>query len=49
MSLQKLIVREQANDLRGMYLISTNPDYLEMHQLKVQQPKDKSVWIKTIQ
>lgn len=47
MSLQKLIIRPQANDDRGLYIISTK--YQEMHHLKVQQPKDKHVWIRTIQ
>lgn len=48
-SLQKLLIREKAGtDSCGIYIISSQPDYPEMYELKVQQPKDKNVWIKSI-
>lgn len=48
-SLQKLLIREKAGtDSFGIYIISSQPDYPEMYELKVQQPKDKNIWIKSI-
>ncbi|KAL5289557.1 hypothetical protein ACFFRR_009568 [Megaselia abdita] len=48
-SLQKLLIREKAGtDSCGIYIISSQPDYPEMYELKVQQPKDKNIWIKSI-
>lgn len=46
MSLQKLIVREQDRDERGLYFISKNPP--ELHHIRVQHPKDRQMWINTI-
>lgn len=49
MSLQKLLIREKAGtESRGIYIISSNPAYPEMYELKVQNPKDKNVWIQAI-
>ncbi|XP_055319921.1 rho guanine nucleotide exchange factor 18 isoform X4 [Sitodiplosis mosellana] len=47
-SLQKLLIREKAGESRSIYIISTDINYPEMYELKVQQPKDKTEWIKTI-
>lgn len=48
-SLQKLLIREKAGtESRGIYIISSNPAYPEMFELKVQNPKDKNVWIQAI-
>lgn len=47
-SLQKLLIREKAGESRSIYIISTDTNYPEMYELKVQQPKDKTEWIKTI-
>ncbi|XP_063700825.1 rho guanine nucleotide exchange factor 18 isoform X4 [Culicoides brevitarsis] len=48
-SLQKLLIREKAGtESRGIYIISSNPAYPEMFELKVQSPKDKNVWIQSI-
>nr|XP_040230125.2 rho guanine nucleotide exchange factor 18 isoform X3 [Anopheles coluzzii] len=48
-SLQKLLIREKAGtESRGIYIISSNPAYPEMYELKVQNPKDKNVWIQSI-
>ncbi|XP_055603247.1 rho guanine nucleotide exchange factor 18 isoform X2 [Uranotaenia lowii] len=48
-SLQKLLIREKAGtESRGIYIISSNPAYPEMFELKVQNPKDKNVWIQSI-
>ncbi|XP_055379547.1 rho guanine nucleotide exchange factor 18 isoform X2 [Condylostylus longicornis] len=48
-SLQKLLIREKAGtESRGIYIISSNPAYPEMYELKVQNPKDKNVWIQAI-
>ncbi|XP_055839935.1 rho guanine nucleotide exchange factor 18 isoform X4 [Episyrphus balteatus] len=48
-SLQKLLIREKAGtESRGIYIISSNPAFPEMYELKVQQPKDKNVWIQAI-
>ncbi|ALC38885.1 CG10188 [Drosophila busckii] len=47
--LQKLLIREKAGtESRGIYIISSNPDFPEMYELKVQTPKDKHTWIQTI-
>ncbi|KAH8334557.1 hypothetical protein KR059_011484 [Drosophila kikkawai] len=47
--LQKLLIREKAGtESRGIYIISSNPDFPEMYELKVQTPKDKNTWIQTI-
>lgn len=47
--LQKLLIREKAGtESRGIYIISSNPDFPEMYELKVQTPKDKQTWIQTI-
>uniref|UniRef100_A0A1A9WU98 DH domain-containing protein n=1 Tax=Glossina brevipalpis TaxID=37001 RepID=A0A1A9WU98_9MUSC len=47
--LQKLLIREKAGtESRGIYIISSNPLYPEMYELKVQKPKDKNVWIESI-
>lgn len=49
-SLQKLLVREKAGgqDARSIYLISSleNP---EMYELQCQNPREKRIWIDTIQ
>lgn len=48
-SLQKLLIREKAGtESRGIYIISSNPAYPEMYELKVQSPKDKNAWIQAI-
>lgn len=48
-SLQKLLVREKAGqESRGIYLISSNPADPEMFELKVQNPRNKQVWIQAI-
>ncbi|KAG8242498.1 hypothetical protein J6590_063612 [Homalodisca vitripennis] len=48
-SLQKLLVREKAGqESRGIYLISSNPAEPEMFELKVQNPRNKQVWIQAI-
>lgn len=47
-SLQKLLIREKAGESRSIYIISTDTNFPEMYELKVQQPKDKNEWIKTI-
>ncbi|XP_059614872.1 rho guanine nucleotide exchange factor 18 isoform X2 [Phlebotomus argentipes] len=48
-SLQKLLIREKAGtESRGIYIISSNPTYPEMYELKVQNPKDKNMWIQKI-
>ncbi|CRL03267.1 CLUMA_CG016484, isoform A [Clunio marinus] len=49
-TLQKLLIREKAgsSDSRGIYIISSNPANPEMYELKVQNPKDKNVWIQSI-
>ncbi|XP_055700936.1 rho guanine nucleotide exchange factor 18 isoform X4 [Phlebotomus papatasi] len=48
-SLQKLLIREKAGtESRGIYIISSNPTYPEMYELKVQNPKDKNIWIQAI-
>lgn len=48
-SLQKLLIREKAGtESRGIYIISSNPAYPEMYELKVQDPKDKNIWIQSI-
>ncbi|XP_055686266.1 rho guanine nucleotide exchange factor 18 isoform X2 [Lutzomyia longipalpis] len=48
-SLQKLLIREKAGtESRGIYIISSNPTYPEMYELKVQNPKDKNTWIQAI-
>lgn len=48
-SLQKLLIREKAGtESRGIYIISSNPAYPEMYELKVQNPKDKNTWIQAI-
>ncbi|XP_030377338.1 rho guanine nucleotide exchange factor 18 [Scaptodrosophila lebanonensis] len=47
--LQKLLIREKAGtESRGIYIISSNPDFPEMYELKVQTPKDKHIWIQSI-
>lgn len=47
--LQKLLIREKAGtEARGIYIISSNPSFPEMYELKVQQPKDKNTWIQSI-
>ncbi|TDG42743.1 hypothetical protein AWZ03_010849 [Drosophila navojoa] len=47
--LQKLLIREKAGtESRGIYIISSNPDFPEMYELKVQTPKDKQTWIQSI-
>lgn len=47
--LQKLLIREKAGtESRGIYIISSNPSFPEMYELKVQTPKDKNVWIQSI-
>ncbi|XP_001356253.4 rho guanine nucleotide exchange factor 18 [Drosophila pseudoobscura] len=47
--LQKLLIREKAGtESRGIYIISSNPDFPEMYELKVQTPKDKNAWIQSI-
>lgn len=47
--LQKLLIREKAGtESRGIYIISSNPMYPEMYELKVQTPKDKNMWIQSI-
>lgn len=47
-SLQKLLIRENASDPRMIYFISTDANSPEMYELKIQQPKDKTEWMKTI-
>ncbi|XP_037959430.1 A-kinase anchor protein 13-like, partial [Teleopsis dalmanni] len=47
--LQKLLIREKAGtESPGIYIISSNPSFPEMYELKVQKPKDKNVWIQSI-
>ncbi|XP_073824282.1 rho guanine nucleotide exchange factor 18 cysts [Musca autumnalis] len=47
--LQKLLIREKAGtESRGIYIISSNPLFPEMYELKVQTPKDKNLWIQSI-
>ncbi|XP_068146744.1 rho guanine nucleotide exchange factor 18 [Drosophila tropicalis] len=47
--LQKLLIRDKAGtESRGIYIISSNPDFPEMYELKVQTPKDKNTWIQSI-
>lgn len=47
--LQKLLIREKAGtESRGIYIISSNPLFPEMYELKVQTPKDKNAWIQSI-
>lgn len=47
--LQKLLIREKAGtESRGIYIISSNPLFPEMYELKVQTPKDKNMWIQSI-
>lgn len=50
MTLQKLLIREKAgsSDSRGIYIISSSHANPEMYELKVQMPKEKHTWIKTI-
>lgn len=48
MFLQKLLIRDKANESRGIYIISSNHASPEMYELKVQIPKDKNVWIQKI-
>lgn len=40
--------RGNSSDSRGIYIISSNPANPEMYELKVQNPKDKNVWIQAI-
>lgn len=48
-SLQKLLIREKAGtESRSIYIISSNPAFPEMYELKVQNPKDKNIWIQSI-
>lgn len=48
-SLQKLLIREKAGtESRSIYIISSNPANPEMYELKVQNPKDKNLWIQAI-
>lgn len=48
-SLQKLLIREKAGtESRSIYIISSNPEIPEMYELKVQNPKDKNIWIQSI-
>lgn len=47
-SLHKLLIREKASDPRIIYFISTDTHSPEMYELKIQQPKDKTEWMKTI-
>ncbi|XP_014473860.1 PREDICTED: rho guanine nucleotide exchange factor 18 isoform X3 [Dinoponera quadriceps] len=47
-SLQKLLVREKAGQESSIYIISSNPAEPEMFELKIQKPKDKQLWIKSI-
>lgn len=48
-SLQKLLIREKAGtESRSIYIISSNPAFPEMYELKVQNPKDKNIWIQAI-
>lgn len=48
-SLQNLIVREEAgNDSQGIYLLQYAQDVSEMHTLRVLEPKDKNIWIKSL-
>lgn len=43
------MIREKAGtESRGIYIISSNPAFPEMYELKVQSPKDKNVWIQSI-
>ncbi|KAJ6623909.1 A-kinase anchor protein 13, partial [Pseudolycoriella hygida] len=47
--LQKLLIRDKAGtESRGIYIISSNPAYPEMYELKVQNPKDRNLWIQSI-
>lgn len=51
--LHKLIIREKAEsqkgtDSQGIYIISSNPKFPEMYELRVESPKDKNVWIQAI-
>lgn len=47
--LQKLLIRDKAGtESRGIYIISSNPSYPEMYELKVQNPKDRNLWIQSI-
>ena len=44
------MVREKAGgqDTRSSYLISSNPDEPEMYELKIQNSREKRIWIDTI-
>nr|CAH0107046.1 unnamed protein product [Daphnia galeata] len=46
----KRLVREKAGgqDTRSSYLISSNPDEPEMYELKIQNSREKRIWIDTI-
>ncbi|KAK7579648.1 hypothetical protein V9T40_000277 [Parthenolecanium corni] len=46
-SLQKLLVRDLASDPNVIYLILPNPDP-EMYVLKIDTPKEKQTWMKSI-
>ncbi|KAG4071979.1 hypothetical protein HA402_007958 [Bradysia odoriphaga] len=47
--LQKLLIRDKAGtESRGIYIISSNPAYPEMYELKVISPKDRNLWIQSI-
>ncbi|XP_037044023.1 rho guanine nucleotide exchange factor 28 isoform X4 [Bradysia coprophila] len=47
--LQKLLIRDKAGtESRGIYIISSNPAYPEMYELKVINPKDRNSWIQSI-
>lgn len=46
LSLQKLLVRENARDSKSLFLISSYPEC--MYVLEVQKPNDKDVWCEAI-
>lgn len=46
--LHRLLIRENASDPRHIYFLSTDNNSPEMYELKIQQPKDKNEWMKTI-
>lgn len=47
-SLEHLIIREQAGSESNIYLITMNHETSDMYELKVQQPNSRADWILSI-
>lgn len=47
-SLEYLIIREQAGSESNIYLITMNHETSDMYELKVQQPNSRADWILSI-